>query len=62
MKKKVTIWFLVLTLLLPLFPAALASNTYNYAVEGGNLEFDPSTGTIVERRLQYHQREYPQRD
>lgn len=49
MKKKFAVWFLSLALLLPLLPTAQAASTttYNYAVEGGNLKFDPTTGTIV---------------
>lgn len=48
MKKKFAVWFLSLALLLPLLPTAQAAVTYNYAVQGGNLKFDPSTGTITD--------------
>lgn len=49
MRKKLTVWLLALALCLPLAaPALAASTTYNYAVEGGNLKFNPTTGTIVD--------------
>lgn len=49
MRKKLTVWLLALALCLPLAAPALAANTtYNYAVEGGNLKFNPTTGTIVD--------------
>lgn len=49
MRKKLTVWLLALALCLPLAaPALAADTTYNYAVEGGNLKFNPTTGTIVD--------------
>lgn len=49
MRKKLTVCLLALALCLPLAaPALAADTTYNYAVEGGNLKFNPTTGTIVD--------------
>jgi len=43
--KRITTLLLALVMMLTIAPAAKAA-TYEYAVEGGNLKFDPSTGTI----------------
>lgn len=49
MNKRFITWLLMLALLLPLFSTAQASSvTYKYAVQGGNLHFDASTGTITD--------------
>lgn len=40
-------WIIAVTLLFTMVPTAHAA-TYDYAVEGGNLKFDPTTGTITD--------------
>lgn len=45
--KKFTSLLLTLIMILALVPAVHAA-TYNYPVEGGNLKFDPTTGTITD--------------
>lgn len=48
MKKRFTVWFLAVALVLPLFTPTRATTTYTYPVQGGNLKFNPSTGTITD--------------
>ena len=47
MKKRLLSLLLVLALALSLMPAALAADPVSYAVDGGNIYFDPSTGLIT---------------
>lgn len=43
----ISAWIVVFALILAMIPTAYAA-TYEYAVEGGKLKFDPATGTITD--------------
>lgn len=57
-KQRIFSAMIVLALALSLVPIAHAA-TYDYAVEGGNLKFDPTTGTITDCDTSVYSAEIP---